>query len=264
MPTASPAHPPRVLLTGASSGIGAALALELGRRGHHLWLGARRTDRLADLVTTIAGAGGTATAIALDVSDHAACAEQVCALDGAVGGFDVVIANAGVGGRHTSVWKIDAADAAEVIATNFTGALATILPLLPLMRARGRGHVVGVSSLVADIPQPVGAVYGATKAGFTYFLDSIAPELESKGIAVTIVHPGFVKSEMTAKQGFAMPFLVETDAAARQIANAIEARQSWLRFPFGLRAVTAAARLLPRSFRARFVNSNTKKSTSTR
>jgi short-subunit dehydrogenase len=159
------------------------------------------------------------------------------------------------GGRHTSVWKITPEDAKEVIDTNFTGALATILPLLPRMRERGRGHVVGVSSLAADLTQPMAAVYGATKSALTFFLDSVAPELEDKGIAVTIVHPGFVKTDMTAKNTFPMPFLVETDAAARQIADAIDGRRSWLRFPLPLSMTMGLANLLPRGLRARIVSS---------
>jgi short-subunit dehydrogenase len=242
----------RVLLTGASSGIGAALAKELARRGHHLWLGARRLDRLTALVEEIRAAGGTANAVALDVADADACAKAVVAVD-AAGGLDVVIANAGVGTKSPSIWETDVDDAAAVITTNFTGALATILPLLPRMRSRGKGHVVGISSLAADLSQPAAAVYGATKAGLTFFLDSVAPELERVGINVTIVHPGFVRSEMTDKNKFDMPFIVETDRAARLIADAIDAKQRWLRFPWQLASVMSAAALAPRELRAALV-----------
>ncbi|MDP2342366.1 MAG: SDR family NAD(P)-dependent oxidoreductase [Deltaproteobacteria bacterium] len=251
----SPDSPPvrRALLTGASSGIGAALAKELARRQISLWLGARRTDRLAAVVDEIRAAGGTATAVALDVADAHACARAVVAVDDDAGGLDVVIANAGVGGKSTSIWEIDVDDAAGTIATNFTGALATILPLLPRMRSRGRGHIVGISSLAADLSQPMAPVYGATKAAFSFFLDSVAPELELAGINVTIVHPGFVRSEMTDKNKFDMPFLVETDRAARLIADAIDARARWLRFPWQLSTVMGAAGMVPREMRAAVV-----------
>ncbi len=243
-----------VLLTGASSGIGAALAKELARRGDHLWLGARRADKLKALVDEI---GANAHAVALDVADADACGNAVAALDDSVK-FDVVIANAGVGGTGTRVFDIDVKDAKAVIDTNFTGALATILPLLPRMKARGHGHVVGISSLAADLSQPAAPVYGATKAAFSFFLDSIAPDLQAAGIATTIVHPGFVKSEMTAKNKFPMPFLVETDAAARLIADAIDSKRAWLRFPWPLSTTMGIASLLPRGVRAAVVSRSTR------
>ncbi len=253
-PTPSASAPGRrALLTGASSGIGAALALELGRRGVSLWLGARRLDRLATLVDEIQAAGGKAKAMTLDVVDAAACARAVVAVDEDAGGLDIVIANAGVGGKSPSLWDIDVDDAVATIGTNFTGALATILPLLPRMRARGRGQIVGISSLAADLAQPGAPVYGATKAAFSFFLDSIAPELAAAGIDVTIVHPGFVKSEMTGKNKFDMPFLVETKDAARLIADAIDARRAWLRFPWQLSTTMSLANLVPRGLRASIV-----------
>lgn len=247
--------PRRALLTGASSGIGAALALELARRDIHLTLAARRADRLDSVVREVTAAGGVAKAVVLDVSDAAACASAVVALDEDVGGFDTVIANAGVGARTPSIWETTADDAVETIGTNLTGALATILPLLPRMRERGHGHVVGISSMAAALPQPQAAVYGATKAGLSFFLESIAPELERCGIDVTIVQPGFVKSEMTAKNDFPMHFILETDDAARRIADAIDKRKAWLRFPRALVTTIAAASLLPGSVRARLARS---------
>jgi short-subunit dehydrogenase len=248
--------PRRALLTGASSGIGAALARELGRRGVQLWLGARRSDRLAVLVDEIRAAGGVAHAVTLDVADAAACGRIVTALDDECGGLDLVVANAGTGGRTTDLWRMQVEDAADLVTTNLTGALATILPVLPRMRDRGRGHVVGISSQAADIRQPQGAVYGATKAGLSFFLDSVAPELAGHGIATTIVHPGFVKSEMTAKNKFPMPFLVETDDAARRIADAIDARQRWLRFPWQIAAAITVASWVPGSVRAAITRSS--------
>lgn len=247
--------PRRALLTGASSGIGAALAAELARRGVALHLAARRADRLAGVVNDIARAGGVARAVSLDVTDVKRCAAAVAALDEEVGGFDIVIANAGVGGRTTSVWATSIDDAQETVATNLTGALATILPLLPRMRDRGRGHVVGISSMAAELPQPQAAVYGATKAGLSFFLESVTPELERCGLTVTIVQPGFVKSEMTAKNRFPMPFILETDDAARRIADAIDGRRRWLRFPRALVATIAAASMLPGGMRARLARS---------
>jgi len=157
------------------------------------------------------------------------------------------------------VWQTTIDSAKETIDTNYTGALATILPLLPRMKARGRGHVVGVSSLAADLTQPMAAVYGSTKSALTFFLDSVAPELEAAGIAVTIVHPGFVKSELTAKNTFPMPFIVETADAAHLIADAIDRKRPWLRFPAPLSMTMGVAGLLPRGLRAKIVTGGAKR-----
>jgi len=245
-----------VLVTGASSGIGAALAEELARRGCTVWLAARRLDRLESVVARIVERGGIAHAVVIDVADAAACAAAVRKVDDEAGGLDVIVANAGVSGVDISAWSGDSDDAAAVVAANLTGALATLMPLLPRMKERRRGHLVGVSSLAAEVTLPLGAIYGATKAALSFWLDSVAPELARHNVAVTIVHPGFVRSEMTAKNRFRMPWLQETTTAAVRIADAIEGRRAWLRFPWPLALLTRVSAWLPRSFRAALVRNN--------
>lgn len=240
----------RALVTGASSGIGAGLARHMAARGVEVWLAARRAERLAGEVSAIERAGGRAHAVSLDVTDPAATATAVERLDAEVGGFDVVVANAGIGGRGRTPSRTSWEDVQSVFATNVVGALATLLPLVPRMVDRAsasgrRGHLVAISSLAAEIPIPQAADYGASKAALTFFLRGAQGELPKLGIDVTIVHPGFVKSELTAKNKFPMPFLLETDEAARLIDEGIQRRARLVRFPLGLVGLIGLGKALP-------------------
>lgn len=244
----------RCLLTGASSGIGAALARRLASRGVEVWLAARRLEVLESEVESIRRSGGKAHAFTLDVSDPEETERRVGELDTSVGGFDVVIANAGIGGRSRPVAEQTLADARRIIETNLLGAMATLLPVIPRMVARRSGHLVGVSSLAAEIPLPAAADYGTSKAAFTFFLESAAADLLPRGVDVTIVHPGFVRTPLTDKNSFPMPFLVEVDEAARIIDRGIEKRVRFVRFPRGLTVPISSSKLMPRALRDAIVN----------
>ena len=164
----------RCLLTGASSGIGAALAKRLAARGVEVWLAARRLDALEVEVAAIRKAGGVAHAVTLDIAKPEETERRVSELDDEVGGFDLCIANAGIGGGTKPVAEQTFADARRVLETNLLGTLATLLPLIPRMVKRGSGHLVGVSSLAAEIPLPAAADYGTSKAALSFFLESLA------------------------------------------------------------------------------------------
>ena len=150
LPMEREARTTRALITGASSGIGASLARRLARR-HEVWVAARRADRLAEVVAAITAEGLVAHAVVLDVGKPDDAAVAVERLDAEVGGFDLVVANAGVGGGARAAGSTSYRDAAEIITTNTLGALATLLPVLPAMKERARagrrGHVAAVSSL---------------------------------------------------------------------------------------------------------------------
>lgn len=247
---------PRALVTGASSGIGAALANRLARRGYEVWIAARRRPELELQVASIAGAGGVAHAFVLDVSDPEATEASVGRLDAEVNGFDLVVANAGVGGAQVPVARQTLADVRSVFETNFLGAIATLLPVVPGMLRRGRGHLVGVSSLAAETPLPTAADYGASKAAFSFFMECAASDLIPRGVDVTIVHPGFVKTPLTDRNTFDMPFIVELDRAADIIDRAIRDKRRMCRFPLALTAATTAGRLMPRALRDFVVHKN--------
>ncbi len=240
-----------VLITGASSGIGAALARRYAGRGDRVWLAARRVDRLGAEVDAIRSAGGTAQAVPLDVEDAEALEPALHKLDADAGGFDVVIANAGVGGRGTTASRLRFGDVKRVLAVNFTGAVATLLAAQQPMLARGRGNLAVVSSLAAELALPIALDYGAAKAGLSYFTEAMRLDLAPRGVRVTLVHPGFVKSEMTAKNRFPMPFILDTDAAAALIVRGVDRGAARVRFPFAYTAAFALAKRLPLSLVAR-------------
>lgn len=243
-----PIESTRALVTGASSGIGAALARKLAARGVEVWLAARRRALLDEQVAAIAAAGGRAHAVVLDVCG-ADAADEVSRLDDAIGGIDLVVANAGIGvpddGPHTLKYE----DVKRVFDTNLHGSLAAIVPLLSRMAARRRGHVVAISSIIAQIPLSKGAPYAASKAALSFFVDAIRPAMAAHGVAVTLVHPGFVKTPMTDANDFPMPFMVGVDDAADRIDRAIRRRRGFVAFPWPLRALIALGNLAPASLR---------------
>lgn len=244
----------RCLLTGASSGIGSALAKRMAARGVEVWLAARRKEVLDGEVAEITRAGGKAHAVVLDVSRPEETERAVTDLDAEVGGFDLVIANAGIGGRSGPAMAQDLPDLRRLFETNFFGAIATLLPLVPRMVERRAGHLVGVSSLAAEIPLPAAVDYGTSKAALSFFLESLAADVKPRGVDVTIVHPGFVRTPLTDKNKFSMPFLVEVDEAARIIDRGIEKRARFVRFPLGLKAGITSSKLMPRAMRDAIVN----------
>lgn len=244
----------KALVTGASRGIGAAVAARLARRGYQVWLAARSQDALSVEVERIRSLGGVARSCALDASKPEAVERQVGELDREVGGFDLVVANAGIGGEQVAVADQTLADARAVMEVNYLGALATLLPCIPGMTQRGAGQLVGVSSLAGQSPLPSAAGYGTSKAALSFFLASAAIDLLPRGITVTDVRPGFVKTALTDKNQFEMPFLVPLERAADIIDRGIAAKKRVVRFPLPLVAAISAGQLLPDALRDRLVN----------
>lgn len=237
------------LITGASSGIGSTLARRLAARGYEVHLAARRREVLEQSCEQIRALGGSARVFELDVSRPEEAHERVARRDAEVGGFELVVANAGIGGKSAPAARLDFADVRAVMETNLMGAIATLLPVIPGMVARKRGHLVGVSSLAAEIPLPSAVDYGTSKAAFSFFLESSAADLAPRGIDVTIVHPGFVRTPLTDKNDFEMPFMVELEDAARIIDEGIARKRRFVRFPFQLAWAIGAGRTLPRGVR---------------
>jgi short-subunit dehydrogenase len=247
MPTPSsvPSHS-HALVTGASSGIGRELSLRLARRGIHVVAAARRTEALAELVEQIQASGGTAEALALDVEDFDRT-ERIVRERSERRAFDLVVANAGTGGRTTAA-KPDWPLMRRILTVNVLGATATIYGALPAMLAAGRGHLVGISSLMGlgrSLPQS--EAYAASKAALTVLFEGMSLDLVGTGIFVTTVLPGFVKTEMTAKNKFKMPFLLEVGEAADIIDAALVRGERTCAFPLPTSLVSHLMPLVPGS-----------------
>ncbi|HEX4857165.1 MAG TPA: SDR family NAD(P)-dependent oxidoreductase [Limnobacter sp.] len=217
-----------VVITGASAGIGRALALEFAKRGYNLGLCARRTDKLEALRAEIAllpGCQNLDIEIAeLDVNKTDEVGPVLHGLFQGLGKVDVVIVNAGVN-QITGVGKGQLQQELGLVQTNLLGAIATVHAAVEYFKKAGGGHVVGISSLASLTPIPTQAAYCATKAGFSMYLDAAAIELRKYRIDVTKILPGFVKTEIVADMD-KYPFLVSAEQAAREMANHIEKRKS--------------------------------------
>lgn len=242
-----PGHDLRTaLVTGASSGIGSALSQLLARHGITVALVARRPSELQKVVDAIAAEGGKAVSFPADVSDAASITAAVQRADEELGGLDLVVANAGVAVTRWS-GKLTWADCADTIGVNVTGATATLVAAIPGMLARGKGHLVGVSSLAAYRGLPKLAVYSASKAYLSNLLESLRIDLASKGITVSEVRPGYVRTAMNANTQGKMPLSMDADEAAQQIFDAIVAKKALHAFPLPVAMSMRSMSWLPTS-----------------
>lgn len=215
-----------VVITGASSGIGAALAKEFANRGYNLALCARRTERLTDLQQELSAAHSNIKIVtaALDVNDLDSVPGVFSDLKQQLNTLDVVIANAGITGvRRTGSGDLSMDKA--VLQTNLYGAIATIDAAVAIFRDQGFGHIVGISSFSAFRGIPGSAAYSASKAALTNYLQAVGTELFRKKIKTTAIHPGFIKTEIDDNID-KFPFVIEADKAARTMVNAIERGKS--------------------------------------
>jgi short-subunit dehydrogenase len=233
-----------VFLTGASSGIGAALALELAKRGAILALAARRTDLLEKVKSDCENLGAKVSLHQCDVVQATEVAIVVDTIKNMFGPIDVVIANAGVsGGFKASRFPVDVAG--QIIDVNVKGLLNTIGSVLPDMCHRERGVIVGISSLASYISFPQSYVYCASKSAVSAILLGLRRELRNTNIQVTTICPGYIRTDMTASNQFSMPFLMDVDVAARRIVAAIERGDAVYNFPRRLRWLIRILSVLP-------------------
>jgi short-subunit dehydrogenase len=233
-----------VMITGASSGIGRGLAVELARRGAKVGLVARRADTLEEVVREIEAVGSKALALPADVQSEASVRAAADNLRAGFGPIDVLIANAGIGPTRDAA-QLSAAEVAGVINVNVIGASNSVAAVIPEMVARGSGQLVVISSLAAYRGLPRSAAYCASKAAVSAFFESLRLDLHPRGIDVTIIHPGFIKTPLTADRAVEMPFLMELDDAVKKMVRAIEKRRKRYSFPWQLATLVRAGMIMP-------------------
>jgi NAD(P)-dependent dehydrogenase (short-subunit alcohol dehydrogenase family) len=241
-----------VLITGASSGIGRSLAVELGERGASVGLLARRAGTLKEVAREVEAAGGRALALPADVTDAASVRAAADELRGKFGAIDVLVANAGIGVLTDDYARLGE-QVAETIEINLLGAANSAGAVLPEMIARGEGHLVAISSLASYRGLPKSGAYCASKAAMNALFESLRIDLKNTGVAVTIIKPGFIKTPLTAGREAQMPYLLELDDATRKILRAIEARRSAYAFPWQLASIVRLARFMPDSLYDRII-----------
>jgi short-subunit dehydrogenase len=232
------------VVTGASSGIGWALARELAAQGCRVGLVARRQDRLDALAAEIRAAGGRAARAVADVGDRARTVTAIHAVRDELGPVDLLIANAGVA-APTFLEPVNVEQVEEMFRVNVLGMVYAIEAVLPEMLRCGRGHLAGVSSLAAYKGLPGESAYCASKAAVNSYLEGLRIQLRDRGIAVTTLCPGFVKTPMTDVMATKMPWLIEADEAARRMVRALRRRRKVYNFPWQTTLLMKATRWLP-------------------
>ena len=233
---------PRIFLTGASSGIGEALARHYARDGVVLGLVARRGERLRQLAAELPCRCLIYPADVADAAAMAAAAEDFLARAGIP---DLVVANAGVSAGTLTEMREDLPVFERIFAVNVFGLIHTFAPFVRPMRAAGRGSLVGIASVAGIRGIPGAGAYSASKAAAIAYLEALRVELRRSGVRVVTVAPGYIATAMTAVNRYPMPFLLPADEAARRIARQIGRGRSFVVVPWQMAIVARLLRCLP-------------------
>jgi short-subunit dehydrogenase len=242
---------PITLVTGASSGIGAALAKRLARHGDHVILVARRLRLLQEVAAEIGGAGGSSEIAVCDVTEGEAARACVAEALRRHGRIDRLILNAG-GGSRTPAEHLTSADMRASFDLNLFGVVNFVEAALPAMLAQGSGQIVAIGSIAGFRGLPHAASYGASKAALMNYVESLRVDLAPRGIAVTLAAPGFIASRNTDKQR-AKPMAMSLDRAVEVLARSILSRKAYVSFPWTLAWIARLLRLLPPSLYDRLI-----------
>ncbi len=232
----------RIFITGASSGIGAALAKAYAMRGAKLGLIARRSATLQSLADTLPC---ECLVLSADVRDKSSMQEAAANFSERFGTPDIVIANAGVSHGTATERSEDLATFEEVLDINVLGMVRTFQPFITAMRLAKRGKLVGVASVAGFRGLPGSSAYSASKAAAISYLESLRVELRGSGVSVTTLCPGYIATPMTARNPYRMPFMMSAEQAAKKMILAIDSKQDFAVMPWQMAIIGRIMRSLP-------------------
>lgn len=241
-PPPSPRSAERVFLTGASSGIGEALARHYAARGATLGLVARRADRLAQLAASL---GVTVETYPCDVRDLPAMRAAGAHFIERHGAPDVVIGNAGISHGTSTEREEDIAAFRDILEVNVMGLVHTFHPFVAALRAQRRGRLVGIASVAGFRGLPGATAYSASKSAAIKYLEGLRVELRGSGVGVTTLCPGYIATSMTERNPYRMPFILPAAEAARRFVRVIDAGRAFATVPWQMAIVGALWRALP-------------------
>ncbi|MHB1285660.1 MAG: SDR family NAD(P)-dependent oxidoreductase [Leptospirales bacterium] len=235
-----------LFITGASSGLGRAMALEWARTGIRIGMIARRENELQKLSHEIIGMGAIPFHYAGDVRDIEFMKSAARSFLSSAGIPDLIIANAGIRGAVSTALE---SDQGEIMGVNYFGVKNTLLPFLPDLIKRKRGQILVISSLASFLPLPGAGEYCASKSALNAWCGSLRFDLIPHGISLTTVNPGFIKTEMTRNNPYPMPFIMDAREAARIIRKKSAKNPPVINFPRLLTLSLFILSLFPTSFR---------------
>ena len=224
-------------VTGASTGIGREIALQLAAAGVRVAASARSPEKLATL-------GNGIVPVPLDVTDADACRRAVDRIESELGSIDLVVLGAGTY-APVAIMSIDSTQFARTMDTNYMGVVNGLAAIAPRMLARGRGQISWIASVAGFIGLPKAAAYGPTKAALINLAECLEPEMKLKGVQISVINPGFVATPLTAQNDFEMPFLMQPDEAARRTIAGLAAGRFEIAYPRRFVAILRTLKALP-------------------
>lgn len=242
MAAQAPERPQRVFITGATSGIGEALARHYAARGAVLGLTGRREDVLRSIAASLAA---PCALYPVDVRDTAAMRRAATDFIARHGTPDVVVANAGVSHGTLTEHAADIDVFEEIVDVNLFGMVRTFQPFIDPMRAAGAGRLVGIASVAGVRGLPGAAAYSASKSAAITYLESLRVELRASGVRVVCIMPGYIDTPMTRRNPYPMPFILTAEDAARRMARVIEAGHRQTVIPWQMAIVARVLRWMP-------------------
>jgi short-subunit dehydrogenase len=232
----------KIFITGASGGLGAEFARVYDAPGNVIAITARRREELEAVARTLKG---EAVIYPLDVTDHAAVKSAAADFIARFGAPDIVIANAGISAGTLTEFEEDLPSFDRIFKVNVVGLFATFTPFVQAMHARGGGKLVGIASVAGIRGLPGSGGYCASKAAAISYLEALRGEMKAFNIEVVTVLPGYIRTPLTEKNPYMMPFIMEPDAAARRIRRVIDRGASYAVVPWQMGMVAKLLRLLP-------------------